>query len=174
MTKNISKSKKNWFAIYTKPRFEKKTNDLLLLKGIESYCPINRVKKKYSDRWKWVDEILFTSYLFIKISEKEISEVRLTPGVVNFVYIEKKPAIIPEKDIIKIKKFLNQYTNVTVESFLNQELAKGQKVKIDTGFFMDSIGTVTKVLKDNKVKVTINSLQINLVTVINKNDLIII
>ncbi|MGN6401535.1 MAG: transcription termination/antitermination NusG family protein, partial [Flavisolibacter sp.] len=28
-----------WYAIYTRPRWEKKVNSLLVQKKIESYCP---------------------------------------------------------------------------------------------------------------------------------------
>ncbi|RYZ19047.1 MAG: antitermination protein NusG, partial [Chitinophagaceae bacterium] len=34
-----------WYAIYTKPRWEKKVAELLTRKGIENYCPLNKVVK---------------------------------------------------------------------------------------------------------------------------------
>ncbi|HEV7622062.1 MAG TPA: transcription termination/antitermination NusG family protein, partial [Flavisolibacter sp.] len=48
-----------WYAIYTRPRWEKKVNGLLIQKGIESYCPLNKVRRKWSDRIKLVEEPLF-------------------------------------------------------------------------------------------------------------------
>ena len=30
---------KKWFVIYTRPRWEKKVNQLLQMQGINSYCP---------------------------------------------------------------------------------------------------------------------------------------
>jgi transcription antitermination factor NusG len=59
-----------WYAIYTRPRWEKKVNGLLEAKGIESYCPLNRVRRKWSDRIKTIEEPLFKSYVFVKIAEE--------------------------------------------------------------------------------------------------------
>ncbi|HEV3249719.1 MAG TPA: transcription termination/antitermination NusG family protein, partial [Puia sp.] len=53
------KDKKKWWVVYTKPRWEKKVNQFLTEKGMESYCPLNKVRKKWSDRVKTVEEPLF-------------------------------------------------------------------------------------------------------------------
>jgi transcription antitermination factor NusG len=60
---------KKWFAIYTRPRWEKKVHKLLEEKGIECYCPLNKVHRKWSDRIKIVEEPLFKSYVFVKLTE---------------------------------------------------------------------------------------------------------
>ena len=97
----------HWYAIYTKPRWEKKVHALLTEKKIESYCPLNKVRKKWSDRMKTVEEPLFKSYVFARVSEEEQTRVRMTAGVMNFVYWQGKPAIIRAKEIETIRKFLN-------------------------------------------------------------------
>ena len=85
---------KKWHAVYTKPRWEKKVNALLLSKGIETYCPLNKVRKKWSDRIKLVEEPLFKSYVFVHINELDYSRVRMVNGVLNYVYWNGKPAVI--------------------------------------------------------------------------------
>jgi transcription antitermination factor NusG len=67
---------KNWYALYTKPRWEKKIHKLLQQKGIESYCPLNKVRRKWSDRIKVVEEPLFKSYIFVRVEESLKTEVR--------------------------------------------------------------------------------------------------
>ncbi|HEX6193703.1 MAG TPA: transcription termination/antitermination NusG family protein, partial [Chitinophagaceae bacterium] len=37
---------KKWLAVYTRPRWEKKVDQLLREKGTESYCPLNKVRRK--------------------------------------------------------------------------------------------------------------------------------
>ena len=159
--------KKNWYAIYTKPRWEKKTYNLLLEKGVESYCPLNKVKKKWSDRVKLVEEPLFKSYVFVKLSEDEKTSVRYINGVVNFVYWLGKPAIIRNREIERIKQFLNEYTNVTVEPI---ELQPGTKVIIKAGVMMDK---EAKVVKDRRtyVEVEIESLGCKLKALIQKKHM---
>src|SRR5580698_5536039 len=105
---------KKWYVIYTKPRWEKKVYSRLREKGLESYCPLNKVRKKWSDRLKIVEEPLFKSYVFIHISEEDIPQVRMVNGVLNFVYWLGKPAIVRTTEIESIKKFLNEYDDVEV------------------------------------------------------------
>src|SRR5436305_5342815 len=101
-----------WYAKYTHPRWKKKVNGVLLQKGIESYCPLNKVRRKWSDRIKTIEEPLFKSYVFVKVEEEERASIRMTSGVVNFVYWNGKPAIIKEKEIQTIRRFLDEYENV--------------------------------------------------------------
>lgn len=158
---------KKWLAVYSRPRWEKKVNLLLEQKGLESYCPLNKVRRKWSDRVKLVEEPLFKSYVFVKVSDEDRSAVRMTPGVVNFVYWNGKPALIKEKEINAIKRFLNEYDNVEVQP-LNLEL--NQRVKITTGPLMDQEGKVIG-LKNKIVKIAIDSLGYLLVAHIDRTKL---
>ena len=84
-------------------------------RGLESYCPLNKVRKKWSDRFKVVEEPLFKSYVFVKVTDEEKTDVRFIDGVVNFVYWLGKPARVQDDEIERIKRFLNDHTDVTVE-----------------------------------------------------------
>ena len=69
------KKDKKWFAIYTKPRWEKKVNSKLLEKGIESWCPVQKKESQWSDRKKIIEDPLFKSYVFVHITEEERLQV---------------------------------------------------------------------------------------------------
>jgi transcription antitermination factor NusG len=157
-----------WYAVYTKPRWEKKVNSLLLQKGIEAYCPLNKIRRRWSDRVKTVEEPLFKSYVFVKITEEDRTNVRMTNGVVNFVYWNGKPAIIKEKEIQTIKCFLDEYENVEV---VKMELAAGDRVQVIAGPMMDKEGKVLEV-KNKTAKVCIDSLGYMLIAYIDKSKLI--
>src|SRR5258705_11390006 len=143
-----------WLAIYTRPRWEKKVNQLLAEKGVESYCPLNKVRRKWSDRVKVVEEPLFKSYVFVKVSDEERTAVRMTPGAINFVYWGGKPAVIKEKEIIAIKRFLNEYENVEVQ---HTDLKVDQRGRITNGTLMDHEGKVLDV-RHKTAKIAIDSL----------------
>jgi transcription antitermination factor NusG len=157
----------HWYAIYTKPRWEKKVHSLLSEKKIESYCPLNKVRKKWSDRMKTVEEPLFKSYVFARVNADEQTKVRMTAGVMNFVYWQGKPAIIPAKEIETIRKFLNEYENVMAEPIL---LKEDGRVTIRQGLFMDHEARILKI-EGNKVKVVIESIGYTLVASIDKKNL---
>jgi len=140
---------------------------LLTEKGLESYCPLNKVRRKWSDRMKIVEEPLFKSYVFVKVNDEDRTAVRMTPGVINFVYWNGKPALIKEKEINAIKQFLNEYENVEVQAI---ELELNQRVKITKGPLMDQEGKVME-LQRKMVKVAIDSLGYILVAYIDRTKL---
>src|SRR5687768_7073482 len=140
-----------WFAIYTRPRWEKKVHTLLQSKGIESYCPLNKVRRKWSDRIKLVEEPLFKSYVFVKTNEEGRSAVRMTNGVVNFLYWNGKPGLVKEKEIQSIKKFLDEHEQVAL---LKLDFKQDDKVVITSGPLMDKEGRVLEV-KNKVAKVII-------------------
>jgi transcription antitermination factor NusG len=156
-----------WLAIYTRPRWEKKVNHLLTEKGLESYCPLNKVRRKWSDRVKVVEEPLFKSYVFVKVNDDNRTEVRMTPGAINFVYWQGKPAVIKEKEIIAIKRFLDEYENVEVQSL---ELKVDQRVRITKGTLMDHEGKVLDI-RHKTAKIAIDSLGYILVAYIDRSKL---
>ncbi|MDR3715413.1 MAG: UpxY family transcription antiterminator [Puia sp.] len=163
-------SEKNWYAVYTKPRWEKKVHGLLVEKGFEAYCPLNKVQKKWSDRVKLVEEPLFKSYVFVRVAEPEKTLVRMVNGVVNFVYWMGKPAVVRDHEIETIRKFLNEFRNVIAETL---ELTPDAKVKIQRGAFMDKDAKVLKI-QGNRVQVVIESIGYSLVAFIDKSNLAMI
>ena len=145
-------------------------NGLLLEKNIESYCPLNKVRRKWSDRIKTIEEPLFKSYVFVKIADEHRSQVRMTNGVVNFVYWNGKPAINKEKEIETIKRFLDEYE--TVEA-LKLQLEPQDRVRIIAGPMMDKEGRILDV-KNKTVKLYIESLGYMLIAYIDKSKLVVL
>jgi transcription antitermination factor NusG len=158
---------KKWLAVYTRPRWEKKVNQLLTEKGVESYCPLNKVRKKWSDRVKVVEEPLFKSYVFVKVDEEDRSRVRMTTGAINFVYWNGKPAVIREKEITAIKRFLDEYENVEARPV---QLKVNQRVRITNGTLMDQEGKVLDIRRKT-ARVAIDSLGYILIAHIERTKL---
>ncbi len=136
-------------------------------KGLESYCPLNKIRRKWSDRMKIVEEPLFKSYVFVKVTDDDRTAVRMTPGVINFVYQEGKPALIKEKEITAIRLFLNEYPQVELHPI---DIAIDQKVRITAGPLMDKEGKVID-LRQKIAKVVIESLGYQLIAHIDRTKL---
>lgn len=147
---------KNWFAIYTKPRWEKKVNTKLLNKGIESWCPVQKLQRQWSDRKKIIEDPLFKSYVFVHISEEEKIKVLTTEGVIQFIYFLKKPAIIRNEEIELIRSYLLD-KNVQISIHSLKQFEEKDLVVISKGVFMDNEGVVVKGGK-RKVYVRLESL----------------
>ena len=164
----INNNNFNWFAVYTRPRWEKKVAGLLQDKGIENYCPLNKVTKQWSDRRKVVLEPVFKSYVFVRVSEDKKWDIKKINGVLNFVYWLGKPACIPDKDIDTIRRFLNEFSGVQVEE--QDNLPVNSKVRIKQGLLMNYHGILVEVL-GSKAKVRIDSMGIQLSAQFDKKNL---
>lgn len=137
-------------------------------KGIEAYCPLNKVKRKWSDRMKTIEEPLFKSYVFVKTSELEKTEVRFVDGVLNFVYWNGKPAVVREEEIVEIKKFLSEYEDVQVSSI---DIKPADEVMLTTGVMMGATARVLRVLSKTMVEVFIDSLGLKITAKLEKKNL---
>jgi transcription antitermination factor NusG len=147
-----------WYVVYTKPRWEKKVALLLTNKGIENYCPLNKVLRQWSDRKKTIEEPLFSGYVFLKTTEAEKWRIKEIDGILNYVHWLGKPAIVPEHEIETIKRFLNEHKTVHLS---NTQFKPNDRVKIVSGAF---INTQAKVIaqKGKQVILEIPSLQVKL------------
>jgi transcription antitermination factor NusG len=135
-------NEKKWYAVYTRSRFEKKVAEVLTKRNIEAFCPLNKVKKQWSDRKKIVDEPLFSCYVFVRVSEAEHTLVKKADGVLNLVYWLGKPAVIRDEEIETIKSFLTEYTNIKLEKI---DVNVSDLVKIVRGPLMEMEGAITEV-----------------------------
>jgi len=153
-----TKNEKKWFAIYTKPRWEKKINAKLLEKGIESWCPVQKKESKWTDRRKIIEDPLFKSYVFVHVAtEEERLNVLRTEGVLQFIHYLKKPAVIRDEEIELIRSYLlEKDVTITVENL--RQFSENNKVVIRKGVFMDAEGTVIRG-GNKKIYVRLESLE---------------
>ncbi|MCF8369873.1 MAG: UpxY family transcription antiterminator [Bacteroidales bacterium] len=145
---------KFWYALYTRSRFEKKTWRYLQEAGIETYLPLVKTLKQWSDRKKWVEEPLFRSYIFVRISKAEYYDVLNVTGVVRYITFEGKAVKVPEPQIQAIKLFINDEEE---HSFSYENLKVGEKVEIFRGSLKGIYGRLVEIRGKQKVKIEIES-----------------
>jgi transcriptional antiterminator RfaH len=123
----------HWYAIYTNPRAEKKTALLLNQRGVEVYLPLLKSLKQWSDRKKWVEDPLFRSYVFVRVSEREYLDVLQVYGVVKYITFSGKAAIIRDDQIDNIKLLLSSESELDIS---DHHFEKGESVVIKAGPFL--------------------------------------
>ncbi len=164
----MEKDDLHWFAVYTKPRWEKKVAGILDNNGIENYCPLNKVIKQWSDRKKVILEPLFKSYVFVRVKDSEKWDLKNINGILNFVYWLGKPARIKEEDIFTIKKFLNEFSDVQIEEV--SRLTVNSKVRIKQGLLMNYNGVLVEI-NGSRAKVRIETMGVQLSANFDKKNL---
>ena len=117
-----------WFALQTKPKNERKVEQLLRQKGYDCFAPTYRLKRRWSDRTVEIDFPLFPGYVFCRFSPSVLGKAISTQGVVRIVGFGGKPAEIAVEEIEALQllaqsnflrepwKYLPDGTNVLVET----------------------------------------------------------
>ena len=156
-----------WLVIYTKPRWEKKLADQLTAKGFTVYCPTQRVKRRWSDRTKWIDQPLFSSHIFILIEPERRDAVYFTPGFVRFLFWNKRPAQVRETEIDTLKRWLNDFDH---EAISIQPLAVGSQVTVKSGPLQGRDGIVLE-QRGTKLELYLEDLQVKVSVDLSKTEL---
>ncbi len=106
---------KNWYMVYTKPKWEKKVSATLTKRKIENFSPVNNKQITYFRKIKIQQEPLFESYVFVNLMENEISKIKTIDGVVNLIYWKGKPAMVQPEEIEIIKEFTADHQNIELQ-----------------------------------------------------------
>jgi transcription antitermination factor NusG len=142
-----------WFAIYTRPKNEKKVAEQLFKLGIDVYCPMVTQMKQWSDRKKKVESPLISSYVFVNLDEKDRNTVFEVHGIVRYLYWLGKPAIVHDHEIALLKDSLKGI----LSSVEVQGLQPGDSLIISKGPFQGKEGVVSQVEK-NKIRLILKEL----------------
>jgi transcription antitermination factor NusG len=146
-----------WYAVHTMPRHEKKVFADLKAKEICSFLPLLSQRKKWSDRYRIVEEPVFAGYVFVRLEWTSPSRIALlgTKGVVSFVGVRGVGTPIPESEINAIQQVLHRGVPFTERPFLKV----GQRVRIRGGA-LDGLEGILQSLRDEKsLVVSIESIQ---------------
>ena len=106
---------KNWYIIYTKPKWERKVTATLKKRKIENFLPLHYKQITSFRRIKSREEPLFQSYVFANVAENEIFKLISVDGVVNLVYWKGEPAKIKDNEIEIIRDFISDHQDITLE-----------------------------------------------------------
>jgi transcription antitermination factor NusG len=161
---------RKWHAVYTRPKWERKVSTMLTQKKIQTYCPLTKVVRQWSDRKKTLMEPLFNSYVFVHASSKEYHEIKQSDGVINFVYWLGCPAVIKEEEINTIKTFLEEHETVTLEK---AQVSINDRIRITSGPLIDLEGSVLQ-MNSRAVKVYLPSLGYQMLAEISKTNVQVI
>lgn len=124
---------KHWFVFYTKSRQEKKVNELLEKRGFETYLPLHKVVRQWSDRKKKVEVPLFNSYIFVFDFEHNVPAILQTPGVAWIIKLGGKPAVLRKSELQIIERFIQTGLTIETTAFDADLLKAGQRAKIMDG-----------------------------------------
>lgn len=152
-----SKNENYWYAVYTKPRAEKRVHQRMLDQDIEAFLPLVKTVRQWSDRKKTVQIPLISSYVFVYMPEQDLYRTLPIHGTVNVLKHLGKPAKIRDIEIENLRILSD--TDDTYEIENCKRLIEGDVVEVEKGPFTGLIATCEKKYGNHRVVVKIDSLQ---------------
>ncbi|MDZ7612594.1 MAG: UpxY family transcription antiterminator [Flavobacteriaceae bacterium] len=152
-----SETVKNWYAVFTKPRAEKKVVERLEENSIEVFLPLVKTSRQWSDRKKYVQLPLIPSYVFVHMIEKDLNKVLPFPGTVAVLKHLGKPAKVKQSEIDNLK-ILSDNADASDIISVVKKVGKGDAVMVSKGSFAGLIGVCIKEGNKHRVVVQIDSL----------------
>jgi transcription antitermination factor NusG len=120
-----------WYALYTRSRFEKKMLSELTGRNVEVFLPMREVLSRWKDRKKRIWVPLFPGYIFIHHADTPENRYKIlnVPGAVRFVGLEGHAEPIPEEQIQSVRKFLE--SKIAIDPYPYMKV--GSRVEIIAG-----------------------------------------
>ena len=165
-TQVLKKTERAWYAVYTNSRAEKRVSDRINEMGIETFLPLQKTLRQWSDRKKLVEKPLISSYVFVKAVPKEFFPIRTIDGVVKFIMIQGKPVAIPEQQITNLRILCGSDAKVRLSGDV---YAEGDKVEVIVGSLTGLQGELIRVGRKHKVVIRIIQPGMNLTVDIKTN-----
>ena len=121
----------DWYALYTRSRFEKKMLSELTDRKVEVFLPMREIISRWKDRKKRIWVPLFPGYIFVNHIDTPDNRFRILniPGAVRFVGNEGHAEPIPEAQILYVRKFLE--ASISIDPYPYMQV--GTRVEVIAG-----------------------------------------
>jgi transcription antitermination factor NusG len=129
-----------WWALYTRHQHEKVVADTLSAKGFEVFLPLYESIRRWKDRQKQISLPLFPCYVFVRSEVKRQLHVVSTPGVHMILSRGERVAVIPDSEIMAVRKSLEGSLPIEPHPYLKC----GERVRVTRGSLLGVEGVLVR------------------------------
>ncbi|MBQ0025344.1 MAG: UpxY family transcription antiterminator [Bacteroidales bacterium] len=127
-----------WYVAYVKSCQEKKTASALEKLGVECFLPVQKVRRRWSDRWKIVDVLLIPRHIFLKVADDGLRRELLSDvyGLSGYMMdpAVHRPLTVPDRQLedfrLMVEKMNGQTSSISVTG---ERILPGDMVKVVAG-----------------------------------------
>ena len=148
----IEENRAEWYAVQVKARCEKQVAQVLENKGYEIFLPLQKSRRRWSDRYQEILVPLFPSYLFGRFDANNRLPILTTPYVFSIVGAGKQIVPVDPVQIDDIRRLLASGLPIYHSPFLKV----GQKVLIEGGPLKGQEGILTRIKNTWRVVVSVD------------------
>lgn len=143
-----------WHALTTHPKHEAMAQTGLENSGFETYLPRHRVVRRWSDRKKTAEALLFPGYLFCRFARHDKLSVLQSPSVRSIVSVGRDPVPVDDAEIDSLRQLISTGRAVDVCPYIQV----GRAVRIERGPFRSLRGVILRADESWRVVVSVEAL----------------
>ncbi|MFL6463541.1 MAG: transcription termination/antitermination protein NusG [Bryobacteraceae bacterium] len=144
-----------WYGLRTKSKHEYVAAKALEGQGYESYLPLHRRRRQWSDRVVESEQPLFPGYVFCRFNAQQRMPILATLGIVSIVGFGNGPVAIADLEIEAVQTLLRSGAVAQTCPFI----CDGERVRIDRGALEGLEGILLQNKNEWRVVISVTMLQ---------------
>lgn len=145
----------SWYAVTVHPKHEQLAERALRAHGFDTYVPVHRARRQWSDRVKTLDTVLFPGYVFARF-DRRLDKLRVmtSASVRGIVCVGRDPVAVDDSELSAVRALIASGKPIDVCPYLRV----GQHVRITEGPFTSVRGKILRAGDNWRVVVSIEAL----------------
>ena len=155
-----------WYALWVRSRHEKSVTEILNGKGYETFLPMQKTRRRWSDRIQDVELPLIPGYVFCRFDANYRMPVMTTPGLVQIVSIGKTPYPVDDAEMAALLTAVESGFHLQLWPFLRT----GQRVTIEEGPLRSLEGILISTKGSDQLILSISLLQRSVAVAVDRRS----
>ena len=156
-----------WYALYTYPRHEKRIAEQIENRRFCCFLPLYRSVRRWKDRRKQIDQVLFPGYVFVQMALEDKLRVLQLPGVVRLVTSKGRPVPLSTDEIETLRDRLSRHSKLEPHPYLRT----GRRVRVRRGPLEGLEGVIVRRKESWRFVFSIDLIQRSVAVEIDEADL---
>jgi len=159
-----------WYVAFVRSCQERKVAGQLNANGIETFVPVQKVRRQWSDRVKMIDRPVLPGMVFVRCSEElRASTFGMTEGLTRYMMDitreAREPLVVPDRQIADFMHVLRVINGEAELSVVNGDIAEGDMVRVVRGPLIGFVCECVEVMNKHNLIIRLGLLGSLLVTV---------
>jgi transcription antitermination factor NusG len=157
-----------WFALRTHPKHEHVAERGLQVQGFETYLPVHSVRRRWSDRVKILETVLFPGYVFCRFRWQDKLRAVTSPAIRSIVSVGRDPLPVEKSELDAIRAVIASGRPVDLCPYLRV----GEQVRITHGPFTSVRGVIVRARDNWRVVVSVEALGCSVSVEVDAGDVL--
>ena len=144
-----------WYALHVRSNQERRVETILSTKGYNTFLPLYRSTRRWSDRAKVIDQPLFPGYVFCEFDVTQRAPIVTVQNVIHVVGFGTGPVPVDTSELEQVRTAIGSGMSTTPW----RQFERGQRVLVEQGPLAGIKGIFIQRRGVNRVVVTLTLIQ---------------